>query len=95
MNWNFSKFDFFLNYQEFWIFYDYYSAKSGAGGGPNGGAAVSPAASSSGYDKANGSIGSGSAKYYNGKNAANTDAIGYNNGNGYVKIKAGWKADYA
>lgn len=75
--------------------YKYYSAKSGAGGGPNGGAAVSPAASSSGYSKANGSIGSADTKYYNGKNAANTDAIGYNNGNGYVKIKAGWKADYA
>lgn len=78
-----------------WTGTQYYSAKSGAGGGPNGGAAVSPAASSSGYDKANGSIGSANTKYYNGKNATNSDAIGYNNGNGYVKIKAGWKAEYA
>ena len=62
-----------------------YKCKSGAGGGPNGGAAVSSPSLplSTGANTANG------------KNATNSDAIGYNNGNGYVKIKAGWKAEYA
>ena len=57
---------------------------SGAGGGPNGGAAVnSPSPPLS--------TGSNTS---NGKNATDSNAIGYNNGNGYVKIKAGWKAEY-
>lgn len=54
-----------------------FSVNGGAGGGPNGGAA-------SYYSSVS------TNQVINGKNATNSDTIGYNSNNGYVKIFAGF-----